>query len=291
MITAAAIFWGFVFPGLLVAAGLLLAGRVAIGGVLVAIGFAIAFWSLRGPAEFPPTNAVQWLFWLAAPVAIVSALDAFLKPPIWLRSIFLLLLLRISLRTILAPLVPASLSSEALEMWIDAGSLIALLSWLSIEDLAERAGGPTAAFMLAILCFGIGVLVATTLHIQQEGEIGISLGIMSAAAGFAAWWNRKISIARGTAQAVILLVLPLLAFGWFYSDDTLSTSQQIRAVILLAAPLAAFIGDIPGIRKSSPRIRFILRLVAVGLIVGALSGMSIADYLHTEHAAAMQGEE
>ena len=176
-------------------------------------------------------------------------------------------------------------------MWIDAGSLIALLSWLSIEDLAERAGGPTAAFMLAILCFGIGVLVATTLHIQQEGEIGISLGIMSAAAGFAAWWNRKISIARGTAQAVILLVLPLLAFGWFYSDDTLSTSQQIRAVILLAAPLAAFIGDIPGIRKSSPRIRFILRLVAVGLIVGALSGMSIADYLHTEHAAAMQGEE
>jgi hypothetical protein len=291
MITAATIFWGFVFPGLLVAAGLLLAGRVAIGGVLVAIGFAVAFWSLRGPAGFPPTNAVQWLFWLAAPVGILSAIDSFLKPPIWLRSIFLLLLLRISLRTILAPLVPASLSSESLEMWIDIGSLIALLSWLSIEDLAERASGPTAAFVLAILCFGIGILVATTLHIQQEGEIGISLAIMSAAAGVAAAWNRKIAIGRGTAQAVILLVLPLLAFGWFYSDDTLSTSQQIRAGILLAAPLAAFIGDIPGIRKFSPRIRFVLRLATVGLIVGALSGMSIADYVHTEHAAAMQGEE
>ena len=176
-------------------------------------------------------------------------------------------------------------------MWIDAGSLIALLSWLSIEDLAERAGGPTAAFVLAILCFGIGVLVATTLHIQQEGEIVISLGIMSAAAGFAAAWNRKITVARGTAQAVILLVLPLLAFGWFYSDDTLSTSQQIRAVILLAAPLAAFIGDMPGISKLGSRSKFILRLAAVGLIVGVLSGMSIADYVHTERAVAMQSGE
>jgi hypothetical protein len=242
--------------------------------------------------SFPPNDAVQWIFWFTIPLAILAVIDSFLVPPTWPRFVVIILLWRLAMRAIIGRLVPSSISPQDEEFWIDAGSAIVLIWWLSLDALATQIKGITAPLLLSILCTGVGLFIFMTLHIQREGMLGISLGIISFATAVATWRNPKITLARGGAQTIVLLLMSLLTFAWFFTNDTLTPAQNWRAAALMAAPLLAFAGDLPAIARLRPSARFnLIRILIVGLIVAIVAGLSVKDYVQAERASAAAAGE
>lgn len=289
-LTAAMIFFGFVLPAILLAGGLILAWRAWrgdgpcdgrwISGPLIAAGLAIAFPSIEqaGPA-WPPgsANAIYLVFYFALVLILLTFLQDLLRPPLWVAALLLVLLWRLFLRAVLAPQTPRLIPDFQAEIWIDAATAIVLVSWLAMQQLARSTPGPTVALVLGIVCAGWAVMLVTW-HIIRSGELAGTLAILCAAAAVVSIWRRRISLAGGGVSAIVLLLLGLAVHGYFYTDDTFSTAQQARTAILLAAPLLAFTGDLPGIRRARPGWRLAARLLAVVVAVGVVAGLSVAEY-------------
>jgi hypothetical protein len=289
-LTAAMAFFGFALPAILVAAGLILAWRAWrgaslcngrwIAGPLIAAGLAVAFPAIEQThPPWPPGNgnAVFLIFYFAIALGVLAFLQDLLRPSWWLAALLLILICRLFMRSILAPQVPRLISDFDAETWIDAATAVALVSWLAMQQLARSAPGPTVPLVLGIVCAGWAVVLVTW-HIIRSGELAGTLAIMCAAAAAASIWRRRITLAGGGASAVVLLLLGLVAHAYFYSDDTFSPTQQVRTVILLAAPLLAFAGDLPGIRNARPGWRLAARLVPLLIAVGVVAGLSAAEY-------------
>jgi hypothetical protein len=295
-LTAAMVMLGFALPAVLVAGGLILAWRAWrgacscdarwIAGPLIAAGLVIAFPSIEQTRPpWPPGsgNAVFWIFYCALALGLLTFLQDVRRPPWWLAALLLIALWRLFMRVMLAPQVPRLISDFEAEAWIDAATVAVVVSWLAMQQLARIAPGPTAILVLGIVCTGWAVMLVTW-HIIRSGELAGTLAIMCAAAAVVSIWRRWITLTGGGVSAVVLLLLCLIVHGYFYTDDTFSPAQQARTVILLVAPLLAFAGDLPGIRRARPGWRLAARLAPVLLAVGIVAGLAAAEYASAQAA-------
>lgn len=302
-LTPAMIFLGFVLPALIVAAGLALAWRAWrytcdcdarwIAAPLIAAGVAVAFGRIeQAPPAWPPgsDSAVNWIYYFAIALGVLGLLEGLLRPPLWLAAMVLFILFRLAVRAILAPQAPRLIAPFNAEAWIDAATAAALLWWLAMQHLARTAPGAATPIVLGILCAGWAVVLVTW-HIIRSGELAGTLAAMCAAAAVVAIWRPRITLAGGGVTVIVLVLLCLLVHAYFYTDDTFSPPQQIRTAILLAAPLLAFAGELPGIRAARPAWRWAARLVPLVLVVAFIAGLSVRDYARAEAAAQSLGQD
>jgi hypothetical protein len=293
---------GLVLPAVIVGLGLALAwrpwrGRAGadvrwISAPLAAGGFAIAYWNFEPKAGWPPTaNIIYLLLYFAAPIAVLGMADALLKPPLWLRTYLLMLLWWLAVSLLLRPLMNQPNHGFAPEMWIDAMSLITVMWWLTFERLAEHSPGVTAPLLLALFSCGGAVLLALGWHIQSSATMAASLMGMSIAAAVLGACSSRVSFSRGFAQTIVLLLQLVLIHGYFYTDDALTARQELWAALFAMAPLLAFIGDLPLLRRRPPAARLAARVLPLVILLGIICALTVRDYVHAEQSqSAMQDE-
>jgi hypothetical protein len=293
---------GLILPAVLVAVGIALAWRPwnrAAGAdarwilaPFAAAGFTAAYFAFEPHLGWPPTaNVIYCIFYFAMVVSALGFLDAILKPPLWLRAIILLILWRLAIRLLLMNQIPRLISAPAAEVWIDSSSFVTLCWWLVMENLADRSPGAAVPLLLTLFCAVGAIILAMALHIQSFGALAGSLAAMSVAALVLSLSCSRITFSRGLAQIIVLILQVLLVHGYFYTDDTLTTAQQTWLALFLASPLLAFIGDLPPLHRSRPAWRLAARALPVAVLLSVITGVTVRDYLHAEHAQATMTDE
>ena len=284
---------GFLVPALGTALGLAAAWRVWnraatvdgrwIGGPLLGGALAFAFWHLRAKPHFPPGtgDVIEWVFYMALGLGILGLLDAWLRPPLWLRAIGLLILWRIAIRLMLWPLVLGSL--PVAENWIDFFGLAAFAWWWSLEKVSQESPGLAGPLLLLIISLGSAAIL-TSWHIVGSATVAAGAAVICAAATAMAAWRSRISLDRGGAAAIALPLLTLLIHGYFYTGDTLTAGQQFFAGLVLISPMLALAGDLPFPARRRAPLRLAIRLAPVILAVGVAAAWSLHQYAQPEQS-------
>ncbi len=284
---------GFVFPVLIVVIGLMIGWqpwrkeRVFngswLGGPLISGAFALSFLYLQEAPSWPPGtgSVVFWIFYFAIAIGLIELAGSLFRPPLWARGLLAILLFRLAVRALAAPLIPREISQTAADAWIDAATLVATTWWIALEMLAHRAKGVSTSFVLIILATGWAVTLVTW-HIIRSGTLAATLAALASAFFVMALLNWRISLARGAVSALALLLLLIITHAYFYTNDTFTPQQQFRAALLLASPLLAFVGDLPLVRRSHPLWRLTARIIPLAILVAVLAGMNVRDYMKEE---------
>jgi hypothetical protein len=303
MLSPSAIIWGFVVPALLVAVALGAAWRPWnrsgdingrwIAAPAIGAAFGIAFWHLQEQPAWPPGNGsvLTWIFYFALCAALLGLLEAIFHPPKWLALVVIVIFWRLAVRTLISPQIPRLISPTAAEMWIDLASITAAVWWLAMESLAERAPGITVPLVLGIIATGTA-LTLLSWHILISAMLAGAVGTFCGAAFVIAAWHRRMCLGAGGVTALVILLLAVMVHAFFYTPDTFSSSQYALTAILLASPLLALAGDLPGVRNWKPGWRLIARVIPVILAVGTVASVGMRNYLTDQSAgqAAQQDE-
>jgi len=261
-------------------------------GPLIAAAFCAAYLAVEVHIGWPPTaNVTYLLFYFTLAAGVLTLIDSLARPPLWLRVIILALLWRIAAGLIILRLIPSSISPAAAELWIDFSTLSAIAWFLIFEHLSQRAPGITAPLFLTILSISCAVFLALGLHIQSSGVLAGDLALVCICAVVLSLLVRRTEFSRGFAQMIVVILQLLLFHGYFYTDDNLSAPQQIRAGLLLAAPLLCLMGDVPAIRHHrSALLRLAVRLLPAMIVLTAISALTAKDFFHAEQATAAEEE-
>lgn len=272
MMSLPEIFRNFMLPALIVVAALAIGwwrGRDGrwIGGIAIAGAAAAAQCAIGGSPRWPPGtgDAAFWLVWFCAPVAVLGFFDALLRPPDWLRALILLIIARLGVRALLAPLAAHASADVAwgMEMWVDGISAAAVLWWFTLETQAERLPGATVPLILAVVAGGCAVMFGKTDNVKPA-QAAMALAAIGLAAAALGWRVRSLSLARGGVLAFIVPLLGLMVFVHFYSY---TEPPLISCGLILAAPLLAWAGHLPGVRRLGSAWRFAVRLILVAIVV------------------------
>jgi len=232
-----------------------------------ALGATIAFltaWLFEMGWMWPGTPPPDSKASLGLPVAIAGAVS--------------LLPNRFRIRRVLG-LVPAFLAaywvmSTKKSAGAAAGGAVAIVLWAwAAETLARKRPGP--AIPLAWMCaFGLAPAAFLAMHYAAGGQFLGSLGAASAAWFAIAGWQR--THVAGAALPVAVALYGTLANGYlFIYPDPLPLSA---ALLLGAAPLAAWIGELAWFRERpfwvdwGARVIAVVTLAAIGIAIAADAG-------------------
>jgi hypothetical protein len=276
----------FLLPALIVAAGFFFGFKLGRWGqwlftVACAAGFALADCRIAGTPRWPPGNGdvSYWIIWFSIPLAALGILDSLLRPPLFVRALVILMLARLAIRALLAPVEP-----KDIELIVDALSLVATVWWLAMESLAQRRPGMTMPLVLFLTFAGAAGLLALSNNIKPS-QAAATLAAMSAGISIVAWIMPQLSLAQGPilVLGVPLLALLVLVHFYYYTEPPLAS-----VVLLLTAPLFAWLGEWDAILRLRPAWRWLIRLTPVVLALALAAGWCVRQNMADSAAKAAQ---
>ena len=253
--------WRWVMP--LAAGGAFLAAYAGLGMASLpprGSGTSWLAWAGGGVPRLPPSNGIDWLFWLAIPVTALGLLDAVLGGRWgWV--------LGASAGAVgLGILRPLSASVEPQTLWTTVAALTvagALLAW--VAAVAERRIGPVwtiGAFAAALGAAGVMVMSS---NLQTVGIYGLAAA--SGVAPIALLAGRKVQAGRSVAVVAAPLLAGLLVAGRFYPDPGVPV---VGGLVILLAPVLLLAGAFLPVRREW--VRGVVAVLAVAIAVGVGTG-------------------
>lgn len=268
--------WGVAFPAL-ISALVFVATRLifqrlrleraesAAGGLAIGLGYLAGHGSLAMPA-FPPIDVTDRIPWIVGLAMLLELAEAVSPAPLWARLENRLLLIACVAIAILGPILSTTLETKAGTIWFAVIVVIALLSLLSVEAQAKRAA--TAATLLSriaiLIAMGIALLASGSVIL---GELGLSL---AASFGVVA----LLTLKSGRAAGGLVIGAAGVAFlidGYIYASLPASV-----AAVLIAAPIAGWIGAIPALKKEADWKASVIVMIATLVILGIAIGLALA---------------
>ena len=240
--------------------------------------FAAAFVALRGRPRIPPPDAQSWLVYFGGASVLIAIVATVVKKNRWRAIVFVasVVLIAATVWFTWRSQIPIFGWREFLiRMAIVAACIVAW--WLLIDRLAARVKGPAVPLVLTITA-SVAALVLVNAHSvflgQLAGAVAASLGAMTVAS----LYFKKFTLAGGGVLTLAVLLLGVLLLGKVYDLSYLDLT------LLSAAPLAAWLGELP---FKSKRARFATRVLAVLLVlliplVPALKGLRATMQEQTE---------
>lgn len=234
-------------------------GAVGFGG-----GYALAHALTFGWPAFPPTDVANWLPFLALAAALLDLADPWLGRGVWWRR-----LARASLCLGAMWLLARPVGTPLATIALFAAAMLA--GWLSLEELSRRTRGATVPLSVAVA--GIGGSAALLMGgVASLAQLAGSVVAMSGAAGVVALLNRRLTLAAGGASVIAAVT----AYMWF--DGALYATEPLpltAALLLVAAPSGAWIGEAAFLRRLGWAPRLALRGGAVALLAGAAVALGL----------------
>jgi hypothetical protein len=250
----------------LVAAG----GALAVGG-----GFLAGGWLLGGHWHLPPQDDQDRLFlWLLPAVVVAEVLAAAVGRLVWLSW-----MLRLPVAAGAVPILlhgsiyltdlsgPGTREWSAEQTWLILSALAATLvcGWALLDQLAGRTGGRAVLVTLALACLGAGLTIMLSGY-ASGGQLGIPLAAGVGGAAILSFLLKGTPDWRGSIGVGIVVLFGLLVSGRFFGSLTTT-----NAALLFAAPLVAWLPELPLVRRVGPRLRGFARValsaVPVAIVV------------------------
>lgn len=254
-----------------------LAGGIWSGATALSIGYVTGHIGVAGLPPFPPTEATQWLAYLALAGMALGLVDAlYQKNPAWLRWGLRLLLAAATVWLPLRPVVEYTWGPAKGVGGMVALGIALLAFWTQLEALAERQPGAGLPLLLFIVTAASSVM----LLVSGSALLGQLCGALAAAIGASwvvAWESPMFSLSRGARPVVSVLLGGLWLNGYFYADTPL-TSVLLMALSLMAA----WVGQVERVQRLAPwqanlaRVGAVLVPTVLAVILAAISSPRLA---------------
>jgi hypothetical protein len=260
MLSPSQILLGLLIPSAL-AAALALLGWLTTGkshgatlGIAAALAFAYKPMTGQWP-PFPPISTTDRPLFFVFPFALIALFENKIPRP--LRP-----LLTLIATAALAWLTLKPLTSSPLTLAIVP--LAATISWILIEHLTARRPGPTGPILLWLLSTGSALLLLLGAS-PRLGFLTVTLAGVFGAYFLLSLLLKKSPISAGPA----LLCIPLLSawLSYAYLDSSVITPLELS--LLTAAPLLAWIPELPKISSLKSWKRELLRAALVAAPIAA----------------------
>ena len=220
-------------------------GRRAAIAAAMALGFHGVF---RWP-QFPPHVVQGWLVYIALGAAMVGIAVALIQPRRWIEAVLSILVIAAAV-WLLIQRQQQRMESPIFWRWAFGLTAAMVVWWIAISTLTRRVPGASLPMLLML------AIVASALALTNAATL--SFGKLAGAMAAALWRDhachdirRQASITCGGVLVLAVLLLGLLICGYFYAELTLRD-----LVMLAAAPLAAWFGELPGLGPSRSWRRF-----------------------------------
>jgi hypothetical protein len=238
----------------------------------VGAGFAAGYLALFGWPGMPPADVVDWLLFLALPLAAVGLVDSCLQIPLPGRVVSIALAVPAALLLLARPLLaadePIAGETSTQLMLFTAAAVVSLVA---LDALAVRISAARLSAILLALAVPTAV-VMTLAGSLRYGQIALLLASTQAGALGANGVLGRAAVGRGTVLVFGTLLIGLLWCGNGYAD--LRTSD---ALVLLAAPNAAWLAML-----LPRRIGWLGQVVLPLLFVLGIAGIAVARaWLHS----------
>jgi hypothetical protein len=252
--------------------------RVSAGYVLgIGLGFFVGCWVLGTRPHWPPREDQDRLLLVLLPAVMVVELIAAVAG----RFPWLVWALRLLVAAGAVPVLlynstyltdlagPGTRQWTPTQTWLVLGVLAGGLAvaWILLALLDGRSSGRWFPLTLAIAAGGAGLTIMLSGY-ASGGQMGLSLAAALAGAmvaSLAIAWPQPTEGALGVG---VVGLFGLIVVGHFFGE--LATSH---ALLLFLAPLLAWLGELPYVRRLRPFIRSPLRVcltavpVAVALLI------------------------
>ncbi len=213
-----------------------------------------AWWAWLSTAPLPPTEPWRWLPWLAVLAGVVAALPGVPRAALWLGVAALAAWLLF---------VPGE-EWEPLRQrcYLAVGGGVAALGLLM--PIARRQPGPGLPLLLTLAALAGAVVLERSSNARLAQLAGVLTAVLTAGVLVARSLPQR-PVAVGLAPGVAVLLPGLMAEGYFY---TFSDVPLTSFALVAAAPLAAGLTLLPGLRALPGPARTGIRAVAVLLPLG-----------------------
>src|SRR5262249_22188298 len=150
--------------------------------------------------------------------------------------------------------------------WLILGSIAAAeaTAWVLLAVLARRPAGASLPIALAIAVGGASMTVMLSAYLSG-GQAGLPLSAALLGGSVAALFLPESSRSVAPIGLAVVGLSSLLVIGRFFGE-----LRTDHAVLLLAAPLLAWVPELPRLRRLRPWVRGVLRVLLVGPVVSGL---------------------
>ncbi|MCS6919018.1 MAG: hypothetical protein NZM28_04545 [Fimbriimonadales bacterium] len=240
----------------------------------LSVGFAVAYWRTQGRPEFPPIDAIQWLFWLsflALPLGWLAGIGAAYRWVwVWGALLGTLWLFVLPFRQLIEsgywspPVGVAYIVGFSMGAW--------LLMTLSAPLGDER--GAATPFLIAVLG---GVSAGMLFYGGKSASLSQLSGTLGGIVGIGVPLGlllRGFTVGRGAVALTMFLFVLLWATALGFAS---LTPAQFALLYLLAFAPALY--ALPALRRQSPLARFALPLAILVLLGGTAVGLQYNAYM------------
>lgn len=237
--------------------------RTWAGPLAVSTGFAAGYAAMFSWPALPPQDVIEWLPWLALPVAILGTWEAWQGPSLTARTATAAIVVPLAVGLIAWPLLARTTGHDEIGPLLLASVALLGFAWLlGGEELVGRLSAARFAMLhLTALIFASAALaISGSLLLAQ---IGLLLAATQMGALLAHGVLGRAGQARGVALVIGALYGGLLWYGTLYAD-----LSRLCALLLLVAPQTAWLSiEMPRLFSSLRRAG--VQVACVALVGGA----------------------
>jgi hypothetical protein len=267
-----------------------------VGWVLgIGAGFYLGCLMLEIRPQWPIREDLDRLLGLVIPAALLAELlAAFPRLPRWLIWALRIAVAGLGARILLhgsmylaGPAGPGSSAWTAPQTWLILGSIGAAEAavWTLLVLLARRQAGATLPIALAIAVGGAAMSLMLSAYLVG-GEAGLPLSAALLGASIVALIFPDASRSAAPIGLAVVGLASLLVIGRFFGE-----LRTDHAVLLFAAPLLAWIPELPQLRRMRPWVRGLLRVLLVGLVVSGVVADAARRFIGKTGPAAAPGSQ
>jgi hypothetical protein len=245
------------------------------GAIGFGVGFVLSTYRIVGrwPAvtsrdgwlPFGPTTGQDWIPYLAILATVLGLIDAFRRPPLWARLLIRAVVSVAAVALVLNWRIGRQWDSpQEISLWLGVLGGVLFFLWNALSRLAERSEGAPLPVALWAACAG----AAGTIILAHNATFAEQLGALAACFGSAfvlSLWRSDLTLARGPIPVFAVAYGALIAAA-YYNLDNLGAPA---AILLAAAPLAAWITQLRPIRRKGAVARTLIALAATALPTAA----------------------
>jgi hypothetical protein len=279
----------------LVVAALLLAARSPDARWIVGLGagYYLGCWMLEIRPRWPVREDLDRLLVLVFPaVLLVELLGAIPRLPRWLIWALRLAVAGLGARVLLhgsmylaGPAGPGSSAWTAPQAWLIFGSIATaeIAAWVLLVLLARRSPGASLPIALALVVGGASMANMLSAYLAG-GQAGLPLSAALLGASIVALVMPDASRSIASIGVAVVGLSSLLVIGHFFGE-----LRTDHAVLLFAAPLLAWIPELPRLRGLPSWGRGLLRVLLVGIVVSVVFADAARRFIGKTGASAAPG--
>lgn len=246
-----------------------MAGGKWAGAVAFALGYLIAHFAAFGMPPFPPTDATQWLAYLALTAMVIGLVESFWRAPSWARWLWRWVFSGLMLWFLLRPMVAYTWGVPKGGAWLLTLSLVMLTFWTALDTLTERVAGALLPALLFITVLGssVALLLGRSASISQL--CGGVAAILAVSVIFG-WRQPNFTLAKGAVA-----VLTVLLFGFWLNGVFYAYLPMVTAALLALSPMAGWLGQTPPMHRLPAWQSVSVQLLAALLLVGIANVIAV----------------